>query len=287
MYNCSNWDMPIKGNSGLTAAAFRPSLIRSDDLVSSYIFHASESSKYFHEQPLFSKGGGIMACTFYVEVKGIEFAFHFGLGSGDGVVVEPGLQDINSPEFIPALQEALRIYPTLNAVIALENYAHAYANKNYTDAQLKNHFYGAPDDHVADIIRWYETAKNQDHLEVTPIMVRYAEAAIWEKERQAKKLAKEQHKVQRRVGAVYKGYVYLLQSATGAYKIGRTKNPKDRMKTFSVKLPFEVEYICIIQTDDMYGLEQSLHDQFANKRLNGEWFNLTPEDVEHIKGLAQ
>ncbi len=34
------------------------------------------------------------------------------------------------------------------------------------------------------------------------------------------------------------GYVYLLQSPTGYWKIGRTSDPNDRMKTFSVKLPF-------------------------------------------------
>lgn len=227
-----------------------------------------------------------MACTFYQDVNGFEFAFHFGLGSGDGVVIEPDMQDIRAPGFIDALEEALRIYPTMDAVVSLEQYGHSYGNPGYTDAQLKNHFYGAPDDHVEEIIQWYEIAKNQTYLDVHPYMVRYAEAAIWEKERQAKKQAKEQRVIQKRASAAYSGYVYLIQSPTGFYKIGRTTNPKDRMKTFSVKLPFEVEYVCIIQTEDMYGLEQSLHQQFASKRVNGEWFQLAPDDVEHIKGMA-
>lgn len=82
------------------------------------------------------------------------------------------------------------------------------------------------------------------------------------------------------------GFVYLIQSPTGTYKIGRTVNPADRMKTFTVKLPFEVEYTCVIPADDMYYLERTLHAQFADKRVNGEWFKLSPEDVEYIKGLA-
>ena len=82
------------------------------------------------------------------------------------------------------------------------------------------------------------------------------------------------------------GYVYLLQSPSGNYKIGRTSNPDDRLKTFSVKLPFEVEYVCVIQTDDMYALESNLHQRFWDKRVNGEWFTLSPEDVAHIKGLT-
>lgn len=83
------------------------------------------------------------------------------------------------------------------------------------------------------------------------------------------------------------GYVYLLRSTTGYYKIGRTVNPDDRLTTFSVKLPFEVEYECVIQTHDRYGLEKALHTYYMDKRINGEWFALTVEDVAFIKGLAQ
>lgn len=84
----------------------------------------------------------------------------------------------------------------------------------------------------------------------------------------------------------YPGYVYLLQSPSGYYKIGRTSNPDDRIGTFHVKLPFEVEYIAVIQTDDMHELERQLHEQFAHRRVNGEWFNLSADDVEYIKRLA-
>jgi hypothetical protein len=82
------------------------------------------------------------------------------------------------------------------------------------------------------------------------------------------------------------GYVYLLQSPTGYYKIGRTRDPSDRIKTFSVKLPFEVEYIIVISTFDMVKLETDLHHKYANKRIEGEWFELSSADVAYIKGLA-
>lgn len=228
-----------------------------------------------------------MACTFYQDVNEFEFAFHFGLGSGDGVVIEPNKQDIHAPGFIAALEKALSIYPILDAVICLEQYGHDYGNTGYTDAQLKNHFYGAPDDHLEDVTQWYEIAKNQDYIPMKPYMVRYGEAALWERERLAKKQAKEEKKIEKRANAAYKGFVYLIQYPTGAYKIGRTTNPKDRMKTFSVKLPFEVEYVCVLETDDMYGLESQLHNRFAQNRVNGEWFALTPDEVEYIKGLAK
>lgn len=83
------------------------------------------------------------------------------------------------------------------------------------------------------------------------------------------------------------GFVYLVQSPTGAYKIGKAKDPNDRQKTFGIQLPFEVEFIALVPTPNMKQTEDELHRQFADKRVNGEWFNLTPEDVEYIKGLAQ
>lgn len=83
------------------------------------------------------------------------------------------------------------------------------------------------------------------------------------------------------------GYIYLLKSPTSAYKIGRTRNPKDRLKTFSVKLPFEVEYIALIPTDDMVELERVLHARFDHRRINGEWFELSPDEVAYIKELEQ
>lgn len=82
------------------------------------------------------------------------------------------------------------------------------------------------------------------------------------------------------------GYVYLVQSPTSAYKIGKTVDPDNRMKTFSVKLPFEVDYVCVIQSDDMHTLETELHAKFEHKRVNGEWFDLDETDVEYIKSLA-
>lgn len=96
-----------------------------------------------------------------------------------------------------------------------------------------------------------------------------------------------ENRPQRRASGPRSGYVYLLQSPTGFYKIGRAINPANRLKTFSVHLPFEVEYICLIQTDDMIGLELELHRRFAAKRGNGEWFALDDADVAYVKGLAK
>lgn len=75
------------------------------------------------------------------------------------------------------------------------------------------------------------------------------------------------------------GYVYVLKSDSGHYKIGKTNNPNDRLGTFSVKLPMEVEYLVLIESPNYHRLESVLHKQYDHKRINGEWFNLSPTDL--------
>jgi hypothetical protein len=82
-----------------------------------------------------------------------------------------------------------------------------------------------------------------------------------------------------------RGYVYLIKSPTGAYKIGKTKNPKDRMRMFHIKVPFEIEIEHLVEVEDMQKLERGLHTMFRTKRINGEWFNLSEDDVQYIKSL--
>ena len=81
------------------------------------------------------------------------------------------------------------------------------------------------------------------------------------------------------------GYVYLLKGGP-YYKIGLSNNVTRRIEEISPKLPFETELICTIATEDMYELEAFLHEMFADKRANGEWFELDETDVEHTRGLA-
>lgn len=81
------------------------------------------------------------------------------------------------------------------------------------------------------------------------------------------------------------GFVYLLRSPTSFWKIGRAANPADRLKTFGVQLPFEVEYEHLIPVSDMVAAELYLHNQFAHRRTKGEWFALTDADILEIKAI--
>lgn len=80
------------------------------------------------------------------------------------------------------------------------------------------------------------------------------------------------------------GYVYILKDVevTQTYKIGKTVRPYERMKRFAVELPFQTKLIHVIQCDDPSGLEAMLHRHFAEKRVRGEWFNLSQHDIDWL-----
>ena len=81
------------------------------------------------------------------------------------------------------------------------------------------------------------------------------------------------------------GYVYIIGSAEyGLYKIGRTnKEVDERLYQFSPMLPFPCCLVTAIKTKSPAKLERSLHKVLEDKRVNGEWFALTEEDIERIK----
>lgn len=78
------------------------------------------------------------------------------------------------------------------------------------------------------------------------------------------------------------GFVYLLKSGHH-YKIGKARSVEHRQRQLAIQLPERAEVIHRIRTDDPYGIEAYWHARFAEKRLNGEWFSLTPSDVKIFK----
>ncbi len=84
------------------------------------------------------------------------------------------------------------------------------------------------------------------------------------------------------------GVVYLLKSAYG-YKVGRTGSVPSRMRAFGVQLPFAYTIPLCIWYEDCHAAERRFHAAYADKRINGEWFDLAEADIDAMRseGLMQ
>lgn len=78
------------------------------------------------------------------------------------------------------------------------------------------------------------------------------------------------------------GHVYLLKAEHGYYKIGKAKSDKRRVAQIEPAVPIEIEHLHSIECVDRHQTETWLHKRFQSKRLKGEWFALTPDDVHWI-----
>lgn len=78
------------------------------------------------------------------------------------------------------------------------------------------------------------------------------------------------------------GYVYLLK-ANRYFKIGRSSSFERRSRQLAIQLPERAETVHVIRTDDPVGIELYWHRRFEAKRKNGEWFELSAEDVKAFR----
>jgi hypothetical protein len=74
------------------------------------------------------------------------------------------------------------------------------------------------------------------------------------------------------------GYVYLMKMGR-FYKIGRTNALGRRERELVIQLPEAARVIHSIKTDDPGGIEEYGHRRFQDRRKNGEWFDLTAQDL--------
>ena len=199
--------------------------------------------------------------------------------NGDGWIAFQHNVDLSDPAFLEALQKVHCDYEVL------EPYQDLHVRLGST------HLDKAKDETINELLELLERAKATGVNLKSPLVHEFIN---WLNSREIYSLAEKLNPaiVDERAGlktsksVLDKGYVYLIQSPTGTFKIGRTNNPKNRMKTFSVKLPFEVSYLCLVPTTNMYKLERALHQKFAHRRVNGEWFALDETDVAYIRSLA-
>lgn len=105
----------------------------------------------------------------------------------------------------------------------------------------------------------------------------------WEAEKAYRRLLE---RIKHMFPAAMPGQVYLLKSPTGHLKIGYSKNPPKRAKRIAAGLPFDLETVHTIPTNQMAGLEYELHDKYEGRRIKKtEWFTLTEQEVDDIRTI--
>ena len=230
-----------------------------------------------------------MAYTIYYRVDTYQFAMCAGIGA-KGVLIDPSQHNLNDPECLDELQEALKAFPDIDAEAFIGDYAHNYLKWEDRADVIQKEIHRCDGDHIIAILDAYNRIDKSIYID--SIHPRIREYVNWIKEEQNHRLSgrprtRQTSNKTKPTPMTTAGYIYLLQSPTGVYKIGRSIDPENRIKTFGLKLPFEVEYICLIETKDMVELERELHERFEEQRVNGEWFNLGDSDIAYIKALAE
>lgn len=74
-------------------------------------------------------------------------------------------------------------------------------------------------------------------------------------------------------------WIYVVKSATGHVKIGITADPLARLASLQTgsSQKLELVYTCGVKSNDGYAVEQAAHAVLWKHRLEGEWFDTTPE----------
>lgn len=83
------------------------------------------------------------------------------------------------------------------------------------------------------------------------------------------------------------GYVYLVQCVgTNLYKIGRSKiDYYARLSALQTGCPYELAMIHAVHCGQYGKLEKLLHQKFDDKRVRGEWFELSDSEKETVLSM--
>lgn len=79
-------------------------------------------------------------------------------------------------------------------------------------------------------------------------------------------------------GKSVKGYVYFMSDKSCSIKIGCTTNIKNRKYQLATTHS-KLDILRLIKCDDIYCLEKLLHFKFRDKKIKGEWFALTKNEI--------
>lgn len=79
------------------------------------------------------------------------------------------------------------------------------------------------------------------------------------------------------------GFVYLIgTSVFGWYKIGKSVDANVRVNQIGVLLPFKIKVFQVWRAENHHLMEKSLHEIYAHKRINGEWFEFSKDEIREL-----
>lgn len=81
--------------------------------------------------------------------------------------------------------------------------------------------------------------------------------------------------------------VYILNTGRNLYKIGKTQDLHKRLAAYHTHLPVMFRVIRQYAALNMTDLEESLHIVFQHKRVKGEWFELSKDDLIICDNIAR
>ncbi|NLR58144.1 GIY-YIG nuclease family protein [Chitinophaga polysaccharea] len=81
--------------------------------------------------------------------------------------------------------------------------------------------------------------------------------------------------------------VYILSTGKNLYKIGKTQDLHKRLAAYHTHLPVMFRVIRQYAALNMTDLEESLHIVFQHKRVKGEWFELSKDDLIICDNIAR
>lgn len=80
--------------------------------------------------------------------------------------------------------------------------------------------------------------------------------------------------------------LYVLK-CKDVYKIGITsRSVESRVADMTTGNPFPIDVVKDYSVANAFRLEQRLHSMFHDKKVHGEWFNLTQEDIQTIDSIC-
>lgn len=83
-----------------------------------------------------------------------------------------------------------------------------------------------------------------------------------------------------------KGYVYLLKAPNRLWKLGKTHDLKQRLRSYKTAHAEVLDFTHVIYTTDRHALEKHFKAVFAERKVEREWYALTEADVKHFQDYS-